>query len=899
MLARPRLHLPTIRGRLRTDPGPLLLMGVVVAVTTALTAATTPLMARTSDRALADVVRKAGDQSALVATFARTGPDFGPRTRDPRAASKLRDAATGAHYLLPKKVAAVLQPGVISITSSPLQLLDAGPGRYLSLVYVDGPTGPPRVRYTAGGPPRATGGTGHAKTVVPADAPPWLVQVAVSQSAASALGLRPGDRLTARDALGRPVAARVSGIFVARDPGGREWTAAPQLLHPAQGVSAGHPTAAAAALVSSEALPDLELAVPSADLTARVVAMPRPESLHWTDSAALAQALISVKASPDVSADRVSWDTTLDRVLIDGRAQIAAARGQADVLVVSLLICALLVLWQAADLVVRRRARSVVLTRERGGTLAQVGAELFVEAVVCALAGAVLGLLFVRIAVGEVGRGWWVLLPLLAAVAAAATGARLASRSTDPRRTPANRTARRRAARRQQLQRALFVSAVLTGAALSYAVLRQRGVLGVDGDPTAAGAPTWWALAGALLVLGALPLSAAVLLNATRGTSGGVIFFVAARVREAAARALPLLVIMVTVAQLAFALTLASTEQRGQAAGALSTVGGDARATVTPGTSGSDLAARVAGAPGVRAAVAARIEDEVRATSRERAAPVRLVVLNPSAYEHLLSVSPLPDAPQLDELGGDGGNGLPALLLGGDVGLRDGLTVPGSGGRAIPLHVVGTAPRVGDTLEPVVVVDAQKFADAGGAAAPNTVWAVGPGAASALRSAVGSTGSVVVYTDTLAARRAAPLVEGLTRLALASSVLLVLFAVLSVVMAAASEAEPRAESVGRLRSLGLRDGQLWGLLAGELLLPVLTALLAGLVLGLSAASAMFGQLSLERITGQVGPSDISVSPWTLFSAAVLVATVLVLTHLEWSRLRRVPLGELLRGGPPR
>jgi putative ABC transport system permease protein len=212
---------------------------------------------------------------------------------------------------------------------------------------------------------------------------------------------------------------------------------------------------------------------------------------------------------------------------------------------------------------------------------------------------------------------------------------------------------------------------------------------------------------------------------------------------------------------------------------------------------------------------------------------------------------------------------------------------------------VGTAPRVGDTLEPVVVVDAQKFADAGGAAAPNTVWAVGPGAASALRTAVGSTGSVVVYADTLAARRAAPLVQGLTRLALASSVLLVLFAVLSVVMAAASEAEPRAESVGRLRSLGLRDGQLWGLLAGELLLPVLTALLAGLVLGLSAASAMFGQLSLERITGQVGPPDISVSPWTLLSAAVLVATVLVLTHLEWSRLRRVPLGELLRGGPPR
>ncbi len=902
MLARLRLHLPTIRGRLRSDPGPLLWMGMVVAVTTALMSATTPLMARTSDRALADVVSKAGDQSALVATFSRSGPDFGPRSRDPRAAAELRDTATGAHYELPKRVASVLQPGIISVTSSPLQLLDAGPDRYLTMVYVDGPTGAPRVRYTAGGPPRATDGGAHAEAVVPADAPPWPVQVAVSQAAASALGLKPGDRLTAADALGRPVAARVSGIFVPRDPGDRAWTTAPQLLRPAQGVSAGHPTASAAALISSAALPDLQLAVPSADLTARVVAVPRPESLHWADSSALIRALAAVKASPAVASESASWDTTLDRVLIDGRAQIAAARGQADVLLVSLLMCALLVLWQAADLVVHRRARSVVLTRERGGTLAAIGSELFVEAVVCALAGAVLGLLFVRIFVGAVGGVRWALLPVLAALAAAATGAHLASRSSDPRRTPANRTARRWAARRLLLQRVLLVMAVVTSAVLSYVVLRQRGVLGVDGarDGSAAvTAPMWWAVAGALLVLAARPLLAAALLKATRGTSGAVAFFVAARVRESGMRALPLLVVTVTVAQLVFALTLMTTEQRGQAAGALSTVGGDARATVAPGTSASELAARVATMPGVRATVAARVEDEVPATSRDRAASVRLVVVSPTAYEHLLSVSALPDAPQLDALAGGQGNGVPALVLGGDPGLRDGLAIPGSRGKAIPLRVVGEAPRVGDTVDPVVVVDAETFARAGGAATPNTVWAVGPGAAAALRTAVGSAGTLVVYADTLAARRAAPLAGGLVRLAVSSSVLLLLFAVLSLAMAAASEAEPRAESLGRLRSLGLRDGQLWRLLVGDLLLPALIGLLAGIVLGLSAALAMLGQLSLERITGQVTPPDVRIPTWTALSGVVLVVTVLVLAHTEWRRLRRVALAELLRGGPPR
>jgi putative ABC transport system permease protein len=158
---------------------------------------------------------------------------------------------------------------------------------------------------------------------------------------------------------------------------------------------------------------------------------------------------------------------------------------------------------------------------------------------------------------------------------------------------------------------------------------------------------------------------------------------------------------------------------------------------------------------------------------------------------------------------------------------------------------------------------------------------------------------VVLYADALAARRDAPLAAGLVRLGVASTGLLLLFAVLAVAMGAASEADPRGEALGRLRSLGLRDGQLWRLVAGELMAPVLIGTLAGLVLGLGAAVSMFGRLSLERITDQSGPPDIDASPWALLGGAVLIGTVLVLTHLEWARLRRVPLGELLRGVPPR
>ena len=885
---------------MRADPGPLLLMALVVALTTALTSAATPLMARTSDRAIADAVRTAGDRSALTATFTRPNGDVGPRTRDPKAAEEVRAAATGAHYLLPKRVAALVQSEIASVTTTPLQLLDAGPGRYLTLVYLDDPTGAPRVHYTSGGPPRATVGAARAAAQLPDSAPPWPVQVAVSQAAATALGLTTGDRVTAQDDRGAPVDARVSGVFTARDPSEPAWTTAPQLLHPTRGFTPGSRAASAAALVSSAALPDLRLAVPATDLTQRVVDTVRPQDLRWADSGDLVRALVSLKASPDGASTGVSWDTNLDQVLNDGRARVVAARGQADVLLVALMLCALLVLWQAADLVVRRRAHAVVLTRERGGSLVEIAVELFAETIWFVTAGAALGLLASRLAVGQVGLAWWVPLPFLAASAAAVTGAVLASRATDPRRTPANRTARRVAARDKRLRRSLFVCTVLAVTALSFVALRQDGVVGSgSGGATAASAPTWWAVAGALVVIVVAPRGTRLLLDATRRTSGSVAFFVAARVRESGARTLPLLVVTVTVAQLTFAIALASTEERGQAAGALLSVGGDARVTPAAGHSARALASTMAAAPGVRAAVAARVEEEVAATSRTSADTVRLVVLDAPAYEHLLAVSPLPDAPQLDRLTrSQGSDAVPALVLGGPAGLLDGLMVSGPTGRTIPLTVVGTAPQVGDPLEPVIVVDGGRYAAAGGSSTPNTVWAVGPDAGAAARAADG-TATVALAADALAVRRSAPLASGLVRLSVASSSLLLLFAVLGVVLGAAGEADPRAESLGRLRSLGLRDRQLWGLLAGELVAPVLVGSLAGIALGLSAAWAMFGSLSLEQITAQVGAPDVSVPPSVLLGVAALVVTVLVLTQLEWRRLRGVALGQLLRGGPPR
>ena len=898
-----RLHRPTITGRIRTAPGLLLLIGLVVALTTALTAAVAPLAERTADRAIAATVRDAGPRGAVVATLPREDVDpREPVTRDPLSVVEFRQDTDYAQFTMPQRLADVMSPGVATLTTPALHLLDAGPGRYLRLAFVDTPQGTPEVTYVAGGPPQASAGADRAEVTLPANAEPWPVQVALSEAAAAALGLEPGDRLPAEDVQHRRIEVRVSGIYAATSPGDDTWqTAAPELLHPVQGVTEGVEYASAAALVSEESLPDLRLAVPADDLTHRVVFNPVPAELTWRGSPRLAQTVVSLKSSAGLARGKISWDSLLDRVLADGREQVATARGQAQVLLVGLLASALLVLLLAAQLLLRRRAGSVALARERGATLVGIGAELFVEALLVALAGTAAGLLTTWLLVGDVGWAWTVPVLVVAALAAPVLGVELAAGTTDVRRVAANRTARRTAIRARRVRRYLVEAAVLLAAALTFVALHQRGVTGGDdgsGDLSAASAPTWWAVAGTLVVVRVFPPLVRLVLHRARRSAGGVPFFVAARLAQTGARVLPLLVVTVTVAQLTFGIALTATQQRGQAEGALLAVGGDARLTTAPADSVNETAEEVAAAPGVRAAAAARVADGVRASSKDSAATVRLVVVDEAAYQRLLASSPLPDAPQLSRLDETGEGGVPALVLGGDAGLRNGLVVRWDD-LTVPLTVVGVAPRVGASTDPVVVVDAAAFTERAPLADPDTVWAVGPGSAAAVRAVAAPTDAVELLTDVLDTRRDAPLASGLVHLAIAFSALLLLLAVLGVALAAASEAPARAESLGRLRALGLRHAELRRVLAGELLAPVVTGCLAGLVLGISCAVTTLGSLSLEQVTGQATAPELVVPWWTVVSVVVLVVAVLVMTQLESSRLRRTALAQVLRSGDRR
>ena len=888
------MHGPSVRGRLRTDPALLVLIGLVVALTTLLVSAVGPLSARTSDRAVASAVRDAGVSGVVVASLPgaeERGLDPDARVRDPQTVELLRLDASYAQSRMTGSLSGVVDTGVATLTTPALHLLDAGPGRYLSLAFIDTPRGAPAVRYTAGAAPRAS--TGRPAIRLPDDAGPWPVQVALSEAVAGALDLAPGDSLTAEDEQARPVQVRVSGVFTVTDPTASAWQIEPRLLQPVQGRSDGVGRTSATALVSGAAAPDLVLAVPSDDVTSRVVFTPQPSRVRFDQTAALRRSLATLKASAAVGSGAVSWDSLLDGVLADAGDRVAAARGQAEVLLLGLLAAAALVLMLAAQLLVLRRAQTIGVARERGASLPGIGAELLVEAVAVAVTGVGAGLLMTWALVGDVG--WLAALPVLvvATTATPTAGMLLAARSTDARKVPANRTARRAATRVRNARRLLVEGAVVAAAALSFVALHQRGVL--DGGVATSGAPTWWTVAGTLLVLRAVPPLARLALRRARRSTGGVALFVTARAAQTAGRALPLLVVTVTVAQLVLGVVLATTEREGQAAGALLDVGGDARLVTTPGADVGDLADQVAARPGVIAMVAGRVVDGTRIFSSRGTAAVRFVVVDAPAYEHLLASSSLPDAPALKLLAAGDDDRVPALLLGGGDDLRDGLRVRWDDDTDVALRVVGVAPRVGASADPVVVVDATALTAAGVEADPDTVWAVGPGAAAAMETLAGR-GEVTLASTVLEQRRDAPLAAGLVHLAVAAAVLLLLLAGIGVVLGAASDAPARAQSSGRLRSLGVDHASLRRVVAGELLAPVVVGAAAGLVLGLGAALATFDALSLERVTGQSSPPGLVVPWWIVSAVAALVVLTVVIARAESRRLRRTSLARLLRGG---
>jgi putative ABC transport system permease protein len=308
------------------------------------------------------------------------------------------------------------------------------------------------------------------------------------------------------------------------------------------------------------------------------------------------------------------------------------------------------------------------------------------------------------------------------------------------------------------------------------------------------------------------------------------------------------------------------------------------------------LAERTAAAPGVQQVVTAQVTDRARLVAESTIVAARLVVVDAVAFQRLLAATPLPGAPALARLTTVGGP-VPALVRSEDGSLRLGmrLQLPRDHGPAIELAAVGTAPEVGDA-DAVVIVDAARLAAAGVPVTPNTVWVQGPGAARAL-SSVDISATVVLRSETLRERRAAPLTSGLLRLAWMAAVVLLALALLGFALGAAAGAPERWQTLTRLRTLGVRPRDARWIAVGELSPMAVVAAVGGPLLGLLLALLTLKPLELRLLTGQAKDPP-AVWPWWQLGlvALVLVAAVAVVVPLESAIRRRRRLAEVLRVG---
>ncbi|MEW2143465.1 ABC transporter permease [Micromonospora vinacea] len=907
----PAPHWPSIRGRGRTDAGPLLLTAAVVAAVTLLAGAVPVLLRAAADDAVQDTVRRAGpDANVLVhANWERDDGPTGGRVRMPDLAEDVDDFRTRAAYALGPDLDAALLPPVAAVNGPILSITGGSMPRTFQFTYLAGDLGGPDVTWTAGTPPGPAVSDQYVET--PYDGPPWPVQVGLSEEDATALDLGPGDRIPLRDGQGRDKDVRISGIYRPADSADPAWRLAPALLRPAPGAD-GVGTTRFAGLLSRESLPDARLAVDEDQLRRTVHFAPVPDALTWNATAALASQMVKLKAASGSSGDReqsLRWESQLDTVLRDARTRNSAAFAQAAVLLAGVLTATVLVLLLAADLLVRRRAPVLGAARQRGAALPDLGTELITESTVVSLSAAAVGLALARAVAPGVSWTWAVPVVLAGAAAGPAFGTLTAARASRDRRQPANPAARRWIRATGQLRRASMEAAVLIAAVAAFVTLHQRGLLPVasDGDTgeltgdliLPISALTLGALVGALVLLRLLPLGARFALRQALRSRRPLAVFSAAQAATTAGRALPLLVLVSTTALASFALILGTTVTRGLADGAWSTVGADARLDVGADAATPALAERIAAAPGVEQVVVAQVTDSARVFSESTLLTPRLVIVDTAAFQRLLASTPLPDAPALARLTapGRGPGDVPALVRSGDGALRTGtpLQLPRDGAPAIRLAAVGTAPSVGGATD-VVVVDAAALAEAGLPAVPNTVWVTGPGAARAL-SNTGVAADVVLRADALRAQRVAPLTAGLLRLAWTAAAVLLALGMLGLTLAAAAGASERWQTLTRLRTLGLRPRDVRWVAAGELLPPVVVAAVCGPLLGALLARLTLGPLDLRLLTGQ-GDNPATVLPWWLLGLAsvALLAAAATVVPVESALRRRDRLSEVLRAG---
>ncbi|MGW3465751.1 ABC transporter permease, partial [Streptomyces olivaceoviridis] len=478
----------------------------------------------------------------------------------------------------------------------------------------------------------------------PVDASTPEVEAAVTAATAKALHIKVGS-VVHMPAPGRdPLAVRVTGILVPRDPDGAYWSTVPLLRTP---TLVTLPTPGpdpdtywlGALLLAPEAAPAL---LGTSTNPARYWHLaPALRGLHAHDLDRLRPAVAALESGPGLQRARAVTDdgtdinTDLDDALASFsrlRSGIAplvsvAAAGAATVVAVVLLMTGGL----AAD---RRRAE-LALLRARGASLSGLAGRLLAETAVIAVPAGAAGLagsLLVVPAGRVVPAVLSALAVTLAACAALPLRAALAHRAvrlTAPREDIASvRPSRRRTVAELTL---------LVLAAGAVATLRRRGT---TGDQLTAVAPVLVGVIAALVLLRVYPLLLLRRLSGPAGRLRGAVghLSLARAGRTQGSAVLPLLALLTALTTAAFGGSVLAGVAEARDRAALLTVGADARADAGAPLP-ADAPARARSVPGVRAVTPVSIAYEAKPEDGENAVP--LLGVDPQGYGALTTYTGL------------------------------------------------------------------------------------------------------------------------------------------------------------------------------------------------------------------------------------------------------------------
>ncbi|MEV5172175.1 FtsX-like permease family protein [Streptomyces flaveolus] len=923
----PRVAAPWVRTRLRAAPGAAVALAVLVGLAACLAGAFPRAVDRYEDAGLQLTLRQARPEHTTVRVSAPQ-PDLG---------------------LPPERRAAALRPDVLKRQYEKVLGTVGGPLGVHRAQSAYGVTGTVSPAVPDPWLPRPTGLPAHISLAAqsgladharvrtgrlpgaphPVDATTPEVEAAVTAATAKALHIQVGS-VVHMPAPGRdPLAVRVTGILVPRDPDGAYWSTVPLLRTP---TLVTLPTPGpdpdkywlGALLLAPEAAPAL---LGTSTNPARYWHLvPDLRGLHAHDLDRLRPAVAALESGPGLQRARAVTDdgtdinTDLDDALASFsrlRSGIAplvsvAAAGTATVVAVVLLMTGGL----AAD---RRRAE-LALLRARGASLSGLAGRLLAETAVTAVPAGALGLagsLLVVPAGRVVPAVLSALAVTLAACAALPLRAALAHRAvrlTAPREDLASvRPSRRRTVAELTL---------LVLAAGAVATLRRRGT---TGDELTAVAPVLVGVTAALLLLRLYPLLLRRLSGPAGRLRGAVGHLSLARAgRTQASAVLPLLALLTALTTAAFGGSVLAGVAEARDRAALLTVGADARADAGAPLP-ADAPARARSVSGVRAVTPVSIAYQAKPEDGENEVP--LVGVVPRGYGALTAHTGLGTFPA-DRLTAGGRSGAGRLTAGGgsatghlaaddrsgplpavaspsvasSYGTRRPFLVRLEDGSAVTVRIVLVRDRTPALSGPdFLLVDRAGLPAPAGR--PTTLLLTGEHVdADALRKAVGGSAAVRVRAEERARYADSPLQSGAEHVYTAAVVTGAGFAVLALLLSLLRAAPERSALLARLRTMGLTRAESRRLLILESLPQALLAALGGTLTGWTAIRLLAPGIDLTTIalpSAQTPSTETRLRPdtWSLLLPALAVVTVAVgVAALQaWWTGRRGSVTELRAG----